>query len=447
MNAVDIQGRPVVVFAGQRGLVDRVANFPPGYGRYVRIRHEWPDGTVYVTWYGHLSEIDVQQGDFVAAGQRIGIAGETGNAFGVHLHLTLQHIGHGLANYVVDDVIDPEPFFHFGTPPSVNECAFLADVTIPDGTLIQPGQSFAKTWKVRNAGTAAWESGYRLAYFSEDQMGGPEDLPLPDLQPGEEGQVTVELTAPSGVGRHRSVWKPKSPDGAFFEFELYAEIVVPGSQQDAGMFVADVTIPDGTKMTPGQTFLKTWRMRNSGTTNWGTGYRLAYFADDQMGAPPTIAIPFTRPGEEVDISITLTAPETLGNSQSSWRLRNPQGQLFGDPLFTQIQVVRAEIPTGLIDEMRYVDDVTFVDGSKVEPGQVFNKIWRVRNAGTSTWGAGYEFVFVADHQLDGPDAVPLPVSQPRGYSGYYRAAKGAGCSWKVCQYLAGTQSCWRDFRI
>ena len=37
------------------------------------------DGTVYVTWYGHLSEIEVRQGDFVAAGQRIGIAGETGS--------------------------------------------------------------------------------------------------------------------------------------------------------------------------------------------------------------------------------------------------------------------------------------------------------------------------------------------------------------------------------
>ena len=94
------------MLAGQRGLVDKVANFPPGYGRYVRIRHQWPTGDVYVTWYGHLSEIHVKEGDFVIVGQHIGIAGDTGNAFGVHLHLTLQHVGHGLKNYVVDDVID-----------------------------------------------------------------------------------------------------------------------------------------------------------------------------------------------------------------------------------------------------------------------------------------------------------------------------------------------------
>ena len=45
--------------------MDKVANFPPGYGRYVRIRHQWPTGDVYVTWYGHLSEIQVKEGDFV----------------------------------------------------------------------------------------------------------------------------------------------------------------------------------------------------------------------------------------------------------------------------------------------------------------------------------------------------------------------------------------------
>jgi hypothetical protein len=197
-----------------------------------------------------------------------------------------------------------------------------------------------------------------------------------------------------------------------FDYELFTEIVVAGSPQDGASFVADVTIPDGTQMSQGQTFLKTWRVRNTGTTNWGSGYRLAFFNDDQMGAPANIAVPFTRPGEEADISITLTAPETPGLALSSWRLRNRQGQLFGDPLFTQIQVVRAEAPAELIDEMRYVDDVTIDDGTKVEPGQMFNKIWRVRNSGTSSWGDGYEFVFVGDDQMGGPDGVPLPAVNP-----------------------------------
>jgi len=34
-------------------------------------------------------------------------------------------------------------------------------------------------------------------------------------------------------------------------------------------FVKDVTIPDGTEMTPNQPFTKTWRYRNSGNVEWG----------------------------------------------------------------------------------------------------------------------------------------------------------------------------------
>ena len=94
LNAVDASGRPVAVFAAQRGVVDKVANFPPGYGHYVRIRHQWPDGETYVTWYAHMSEIHTKVGNFVAAGEKIGVSGDSGFAFGIHLHLTLQHIGH-----------------------------------------------------------------------------------------------------------------------------------------------------------------------------------------------------------------------------------------------------------------------------------------------------------------------------------------------------------------
>ena len=36
---------------------------------------------------------------------------------------------------------------------------FLADVTIPDNTVIPPGTSFVKTWKLRNDGNCAWGPG------------------------------------------------------------------------------------------------------------------------------------------------------------------------------------------------------------------------------------------------------------------------------------------------
>jgi murein DD-endopeptidase MepM/ murein hydrolase activator NlpD len=103
-------GTPAVVMAAQHGVVARVGFQRDGYGLFVRIVHEWYDGHVFVTWYGHLSRVCVQEGQSVALGAPIGVAGSSGFSSGVHLHLTLQHIGHGLSGYSVRDVVDPLPY-------------------------------------------------------------------------------------------------------------------------------------------------------------------------------------------------------------------------------------------------------------------------------------------------------------------------------------------------
>ena len=68
LAATDNAGKPVAVLAAQRGVVTKTTSIPTGYGTYVIVRHDWPDGNSYVTWYGHMSRIDVQQGDVVNAG-------------------------------------------------------------------------------------------------------------------------------------------------------------------------------------------------------------------------------------------------------------------------------------------------------------------------------------------------------------------------------------------
>jgi murein DD-endopeptidase MepM/ murein hydrolase activator NlpD len=54
------RGKGLKVLAAQRGVVDKVGSFPQGYGNYIRIRHEWPDGNKYITWYGHLERADAR---------------------------------------------------------------------------------------------------------------------------------------------------------------------------------------------------------------------------------------------------------------------------------------------------------------------------------------------------------------------------------------------------
>ncbi len=95
------------VFAVAPGTVKRVWNNPQGhnYGKHVRIEHI--DG--YETIYAHLHEVSVQQGQVVEAGSLLGLADNTGNSFGSHLHLTLKHRGETQGNWP-NNMIDPTPF-------------------------------------------------------------------------------------------------------------------------------------------------------------------------------------------------------------------------------------------------------------------------------------------------------------------------------------------------
>lgn len=90
-KAIDIaasNGSPV--YAAEDGTVSYVQIWDGSYdttgmmsyGHMVEIRHA--DGNT--TLYAHLSEINVQQGEKVVRGQRIGRVGSTGNATGPHLH-------------------------------------------------------------------------------------------------------------------------------------------------------------------------------------------------------------------------------------------------------------------------------------------------------------------------------------------------------------------------
>ncbi len=92
----------------------------------------------------------------------------------------------------------------------------------------------------------------------------------------------------------------------------------------------DVTIPDDTIMQPGQTFSKTWRLRNSGTCTWSSSYAIVYFSGERMGAPDSAPLTGSvAPGQTVDVTVDMVAPTTAGTFQSNWKLRNAASQLFG----------------------------------------------------------------------------------------------------------------------
>ncbi len=115
---------------------------------------------------------------------------------------------------------------------------------------------------------------------------------------------------------------------------------------DQVKFVSDVTIPDDTELLPGEEFVKTWRLQNSGTCTWTSQYALVFVSGDQMnGISPLPLTGSTAPGSTVDLSVTLKAPGTIGSYRGDWQLRNATGVNFGtgtnanQSFFVQIKVV------------------------------------------------------------------------------------------------------------
>jgi len=103
------------VRAGAKGIVYRVEDNPNSgaYGIHVRIKSEASDG-VFSHIYAHFEKTLVKEGDIVEAGQDIGLADNTGNSSGAHLHVTLKLDGadaRGASWIEKDDIIDPTPYF------------------------------------------------------------------------------------------------------------------------------------------------------------------------------------------------------------------------------------------------------------------------------------------------------------------------------------------------
>jgi len=109
-------------------------------------------------------------------------------------------------------------------------------------------------------------------------------------------------------------------------------------------FFQDVTIPDGTEVTPGERLDKRWLVKNAGTCNWDGRYQVRLVAGPNMGIPQTQTLYPARAGTEVTLRMTFIAPSEAGTYRSAWQAYDPEGQPFGDPFFIEIVVVGAETP-------------------------------------------------------------------------------------------------------
>ena len=89
--------------------------------------------------------------------------------------------------------------------------------TIPDGTNLQPGHHFEKTWTIKNDGSSTWEKSFKLVRTAStpvnESLGSPEHIPLAqEVKPGETIEIKVDLVAPQQDGQYTVYYELR--DGA-----------------------------------------------------------------------------------------------------------------------------------------------------------------------------------------------------------------------------------------
>ncbi|MFL7794314.1 MAG: NBR1-Ig-like domain-containing protein [Anaerolineae bacterium] len=159
---------------------------------------------------------------------------------------------------------------------------------------------------------------------------------------GASGQATITLQVVASGGAVPTATIVPGAAATAVPTEL-TETPPPPVTTEAGCtlnskYVADVTIPDGTVMSPGAGFVKTWRVRNSGTCDWEAGFQLIFVGGAQMGGPPSVLLPAVPAGGQTDISVNLTAPTAYGTHKGMWRIRSDKGTVFGTNLTVLIEV-------------------------------------------------------------------------------------------------------------
>lgn len=220
-------------------------------------------------------------------------------------------------------------------------------------TACNVGATPAPTVDVSAINTAAVQTamGQLSAQFTQTALAAPSatSMPTNTAQPVTT-LATANGAAPTTSGVLPTVSFNNTPNATLLPgFTPLASPLPPsgptsslGDECNNNVYQGDVTIPDGTVMKPGEDFIKTWAIKNTGSCTWDEGYTLVFIGGDRAIDPVDFEIKrksdFVAPGAGVNMSIPLTAPLKEGKYQGTWKMRTDAGFYFGWPLTVVFEV-------------------------------------------------------------------------------------------------------------
>jgi ABC-type amino acid transport substrate-binding protein len=171
----------------------------------------------------------------------------------------------------------------------------------------------------------------------------------------------------------------------------------PPACLDGMKFVSDITYTDENMkkpvyVKPGEQFVKTWRVQNTGNCTWTTSYQLFYAYGNVTAAKmggQTLNIPGTvLPGQMVDLSVTLVAPTEPLIYQGFWQIKNASNVRFGQTIWVGITTVKDSIvpvATGLPPLENYCVVTIIAPTTTLNVLSNFDAVWSVKNISNESW--------------------------------------------------------------
>ncbi len=174
----------------------------------------------------------------------------------------------------------------------------------------------------------------------------PQAAPISNTGPGAPTPVVVRILNLSGLASAPTpspppTWTPQPAPATSTPASGAASPAVQATSAQAAAptpaclnqatLVRHLTLADNTAIKTGMRMLKSWRLQNTGTCPWTTAYSLILVGGENMLADPSPALlpQAVPPGDSVDLSVSIQAPNTPGSYGSAWMLRDAAGNLFG----------------------------------------------------------------------------------------------------------------------
>jgi polar amino acid transport system substrate-binding protein len=185
----------------------------------------------------------------------------------------------------------------------------------------------------------------------------------------------------------------------------------PPACWDGMKFVADVNFDDNDMknppyIKPGDGFVKTWRVQNTGTCTWTSKYRLVYAYGNvtaaRMNGQPINILGSVIPGQFVDLSVTLIAPQEYLTYQGFWHMENATGRRFGQTIWVGISTqADPENPAATGQPYGNYCEVTLKSPkSSITVLSDFDATWTVKNISGTDWSSdSVDYKFISGTEL------------------------------------------------